>query len=142
MIIEKQNYDLIIGTIPPWRRKVSYIFDGWYDTQKQKEFHSSLSFFASEVYGSRVAPVSPISHSIMNIICWGSTVRKKSDSLKETTEPPIGTIFDLTYNHKTASIEEIEEFLKNSGGIIFHRAEPFEKPTKTLWQVLTGKSKI
>jgi hypothetical protein len=142
MIIEKRNYDLVIGSIPEWRQKVRYIFDGWNDIQKQKKFHNSLSFFASEVYGGRVAPVSPISQSIMNLICWGSIVRpitgNNSNNIEEPVEPPIGTVVDITYNKKTAKIEDIEDYIKGCG-VNFQRAEPFIKPSKTIWQLLQDK---
>lgn len=47
----------------------------------------------------------------------------------------VGTVLEASYLKKTCNPEFIENFLKESD-IAFHRADPFFKPTKTLWQII------
>ena len=139
-MIEKDDYTLVVGYPDPYLRTVRFIFDGWSDPQMQAKFYGDLKFFEEEVVGGNVNPVPPCAKAIVNLICREGTKNENIERGDTSVSPPVGTLFDLTYNPTTAKVEDIEDFFRSSG-IAFHRAEPFEKPrvVKSWWQWLKEK---
>jgi hypothetical protein len=135
-IIEKKDYDILIGKPFSDVTTVQYVFDGWTDEQQKRLYMSDLDFFEQESAASRVMPLSPIAKSIVRILTWDEV--RSSGTWGEFVSPSVGTIFDLTYWHGQATPEDIESYFR-SHGIALHRATPFIKPQKSLWQLIREK---
>lgn len=123
-----KKYNLII-----WRNKnntqtktIRYIFDGWTDTDKKNTYHGSLSFLESEASADRTTPS----------LKTGGIHRLSLDMPEiDSVGTQAGSVIEIEYFAVVDKTEMFENFFKKFG-VAFHRAEPFYKPVKTLWQII------
>ncbi len=129
--IERKNHILFIGKPPDELRIIRYVFDGWTNEDQKKKFFGSVMFLWEEACAGRIMPMLRGS----NLFFILSTANELDD---EGT--PKGSILKIEFEDSWGSIEKIEKFF-NDSGIAIYRAEPFEKPVKTIWQIIGEKFK-
>ena len=126
-----KNYNLII-----WRNNkvnivttIRYIFDGWTDQKQRQLFHSSITFLETEASAGRTTPS-----------LTASGISRLFTNLPEIygVGTQVGSLIEIDYITTVGSPAEFENFFV-AVGIAVHRADPFVKPIKTIWQVLREK---
>lgn len=96
-----------------------FVFESWNDAVKKKEYGNSVMWFLES---NQIFKASGISHF--------HNLNKESESGTQK-----GDIIEIAFFSDKISKEEILKVLVKSG-IILRPADPFEKPIKTLWQVI------
>jgi hypothetical protein len=123
--IERKNYILFVGIVDKRMKTVRYIFDGWSNEDQKKDFFGSIEFLSQEAGAGRISPTLDDA----KIACIKSVI----DEDKGGT--PIGSLIKVLFDSKNSDLDKIEHFFRESK-VKVHRAKPFVKPVKTIWQVL------
>ena len=128
--IERKTYLLFIGIGRPFHKynTAFYIFDGWIDEQTKRRFQASLTVLGEEAGAGRVTP------TLTEAGIFDIGTPSESDNRGTL----LGSIIKVLYSNRYSNPQKIEKFFTESK-VAVHRAEPINKPTKTVGELLREK---